>query len=127
MAIGFGLLLVASLTLAFSAVFGSVLLLAFAIGFIVVATQIGTQRLHDMGWSGWFMLLNLVPVIGTFFPFVLVLVPGNGGANKFGPPQPPNSLSVKMLAALWLLVPVIGILVAAAIPAYQQYLHRAGL
>jgi uncharacterized membrane protein YhaH (DUF805 family) len=127
MAVGFGLLLVASLTLAFSAVFGSVLLLAFAIGFIVVATQIGTQRLHDMGLSGWFMLLNLVPVIGTFFPFVLVLVPGNGGANKFGPPQPPNSLSVKILAALWLLVPVIGILVAAAIPAYQQYLHRAGL
>lgn len=126
MAAGFGLFLLASMTFIFSNVLVSILAVAFTIGFIIVAIQIGSQRLHDMGWSGWFMLLHLVPVIGSLFPFALLLVPGNEGANKFGPPQPPNSRSVKILAALWLLVPVLGILVAIALPAYQQYLHPPG-
>jgi len=39
--------------------------------------------------------------------------------NRFGPPQPPNSSAVKLLAALWLLVPIIGILTAIILPTYQ--------
>jgi Tfp pilus assembly protein PilE len=34
---------------------------------------------------------------------------------------------VKVLAALWLLMPFVGILVAIAIPGYQQYADRAAL
>lgn len=126
-AAGFGLFLIAGLVFAISAVFGSILGVVFGVGFLIVATQIGVQRLHDMGWSGWFMLLNLVPVVGTVFPFALLLVASNEGANKYGPPQPPNSRAVKVLAALWLLVPILGIIAAIALPAYQQYVHRAGL
>jgi len=77
------------------------------------------QRLHDLGWSGWLMLLYLVPIIGTVLPLVVLLMPGNPGVNRFGPPQPPNSRAVKILAALWLLVPVIGVLAAIVLPTYQ--------
>jgi uncharacterized membrane protein YhaH (DUF805 family) len=74
------------------------------VALIVVSIQIGAQRLHDAGWSAWLLLLNLVPVVGGFFPILMIAIPGNGGPNSYGPPPPPNSKSVKVLATLWLLV-----------------------
>lgn len=126
-AVALALLTLAGIGFALSQVLGVVLVGLIGIGFLVVSVQIGAKRLHDIGWSGWFLLLNLVPVLGSFFPLVMLLMPGNAGANRYGPPQPPNSRSVKVLSALWLLVPVLGILAAILLPAYQQYLHRAGL
>ncbi|MNI87652.1 hypothetical protein D3C73_1448670 [compost metagenome] len=60
--------------------------------------------MHDVGWSGWLWLLNLVPFVGSFFPFVIMVVPGNELANRYGPPPPPNSTAVKVLSSLWLVV-----------------------
>ncbi len=114
-----GLMLVAGMMSAASVVLGVILTGVFGIGFLLVSIQIGVQRLHDLGWSGWLMLLYLVPIIGTVLPLVVLLMPGNPGVNRFGPPQPPNSRAVKILAALWLLVPVIGVLTAIVLPTYQ--------
>ena len=120
MAAALGLLLVASVAFAVSAVLGSILTGVLCLAFLFVSMQICVQRLHDIGWSGWLMLLNLVPIVGNLFSLAILLMPGNDGPNRFGPPQPPNSRAVRTLAALWLLVPVIGILAAIALPAYQQ-------
>lgn len=75
-------------------------ILVVALGFVSI--QFSVQRLHDIGWSGWLWLLNLVPFIGSFFPFVMMVVPGNSTANRYGAPPPPNSNAVKVLSALWL-------------------------
>jgi uncharacterized membrane protein YhaH (DUF805 family) len=99
---------------------GLVAAVAF-IAMIVVGIQIGVKRLHDIGWSGWLLLVNLVPVVGSVFSIIMLVVPGSTGVNRFGPPAPANSRGVKILAALWLLVPVLGILAAIAIPQYQGY------
>ncbi|WP_283189243.1 DUF805 domain-containing protein [Pseudomonas sp. PMCC200344] len=75
------------------------------IGFVVlglVSIQFSVQRLHDIGWSGWLWLLTLVPFVGSIFPFVMVIVPGNNTANRYGAPPPPNSTAVKVLSSLWL-------------------------
>ncbi|MDO8696020.1 MAG: DUF805 domain-containing protein [Pseudomonas sp.] len=98
--------------------------LAF-IAMAVVSIQIGVKRLHDIGWSGWLLLVSLIPAVGSVFSIIMLVVPGSTGANRFGPPPPPNSRAVKILASLWLLVPVLGILAAIAIPAYQDYVERA--
>ncbi len=119
MAAALGLLLIAGMTFAASTVLGVIITGVFGIGFLLVSIQIGVQRLHDVGWSGWLMLLYLVPVIGTVFPLVVLLMPGNAGSNRFGPPQPPNTRAVKILAALWLLAPFVGILTAIVLPTYQ--------
>lgn len=78
-------------------------LLAFiliaALGFVSI--QFSVQRLHDIGWSGWLWLLNLVPFVGSFFPFVMMIMPGNSVANRYGAPPPPNSNAVKVLSCLW--------------------------
>ena len=118
---------VAGMGFAISEIVGSILLAIVGIGMLVVSVQIGVQRLHDIGWSGWLWLLNLVPVVGGVLALLLLVVPGTTGANRFGPPPPPNSRAVKLLAWLWLLVPVLGILAAIALPAYQDYMSRAGL
>lgn len=75
------------------------------IGFValgLVSIQFSVQRLHDAGWSGWLWLLTLVPFVGSIFPFVMVIVPGNNTANRYGAPPPPNSTAVKILSSLWL-------------------------
>lgn len=122
-AMGVGLL--AALGTAISPAIGIILVIALAIGAIVVGVQIGVQRLHDIGWSGWLLLLNLVPVVGGVFSLIMLLVPGTTDANRYGPPPPPNSTGVKLLAWSWLAVFVLGILAAIAVPSYQGYLERA--
>jgi uncharacterized membrane protein YhaH (DUF805 family) len=84
------------------------LILAGLLAFILIVVlafisiQFSVQRLHDIGWSGWLWLLNLVPVVGSVFPFVIMIVPGNNTANRYGAPPPPNSNAVRVLASLWL-------------------------
>jgi uncharacterized membrane protein YhaH (DUF805 family) len=89
-----------SMSLVAGGLLGAIVLVAF----VVVSIQMGAQRLHDAGWSAWLLLLNLVPVVGGFFPLLMIVVPGNGGPNRYGAPPPPNSRTVKLLAVLWILV-----------------------
>lgn len=74
------------------------------VAYLYINITISVQRLHDLGWSGWLWFLNLVPFIGSLFPFALAALPGNVGANRYGAPQPPNSTAVKVLCGLWLVV-----------------------
>lgn len=45
------------------------------------------RRLHDAGWSAWWVLLNLVKYkgIGPLVVLVLLCLPGKKEANKYGP------------------------------------------
>lgn len=43
-----------------------------------------TRRLHDLGWSGWWQLLFLVPIFGLFFRIFLWCKPGTPGRNPYG-------------------------------------------
>ncbi|UVL99175.1 DUF805 domain-containing protein [Pseudomonas atacamensis] len=83
-------------------ILGGILAVFLFIGFMIVSILFSVQRLHDIGWSGWLWLLNLVPFVGSFFPLVMMVVPGNTGANRYGPPPPPNSTAVKVLCSLWI-------------------------
>ncbi|WP_437880239.1 DUF805 domain-containing protein [Pseudomonas sp. LRF_L74] len=122
----FGLYIVAALLGLAAAWLAGLLFIPIIIACGVVSVQIGVQRLHDMGMSGWLWLLTLVPFVGAIFAIVMLVVPGTEGPNRYGPPPPPNSTAVKVLAFGWLLIPVvIGILAAIAMPAYQDYLERA--
>jgi uncharacterized membrane protein YhaH (DUF805 family) len=49
--------------------------------------QISAQarRLHDQGRSGWFVLINLLPYVGSLIVLVLMLIPGTAGDNEYGP------------------------------------------
>lgn len=126
MAAVFGLYIVTALFGMVATWLAGLLLIPIVIAAVVVSVQIGVQRLHDMGMSGWLWLLNLIPFVGSVFAIIMLVVPGSEGPNRYGPPPPPNSTAVKVLAFGWLIIPVfIGILAAIAIPAYQDYVERA--
>jgi uncharacterized membrane protein YhaH (DUF805 family) len=82
-------------------IIGGLVAVILFIAIAVVSIQFSVQRLHDIGWSGWLWLLNLVPFLGSFFPFVIMAVPGSNIPNQYGPPPPPNTTAVKVLASLW--------------------------
>jgi uncharacterized membrane protein YhaH (DUF805 family) len=83
-------------------IIGGIFAFFLFLAFVIVSILFSVQRLHDIGWSGWLWLLNLVPFVGSFFPLVIMVVPGNTGANRYGPPPPPNSTAVKVLCSLWI-------------------------
>jgi uncharacterized membrane protein YhaH (DUF805 family) len=42
------------------------------------------RRLHDQNQSGWWVLLNLFPVLGTILLILLSVQSGTVGPNRFG-------------------------------------------
>lgn len=50
----------------------------------VVMLLLLIRRLHDRDMSGWWALLGLIPIIGGLALFVLCVLPGKPGVNRFG-------------------------------------------
>jgi uncharacterized membrane protein YhaH (DUF805 family) len=46
--------------------------------------SVTVRRLHDIDRSGWWMLIGLVPLIGTIVQIVFACTPSTPGANRFG-------------------------------------------
>ena len=101
--------------------FGMILALLVYIAAIVFSVMIAIQRSHDMDWTGWTVLLTLIPLVGLIWVFKS----GSEGVNAYGAPPPPNTTGVKILGLLLPIVFVVGILAAIAIPAYVEYTRRA--
>ena len=45
---------------------------------------VSVRRLHDIGYSGWWMLLLIVPFLGPVALFVMFCLAGDQGDNKYG-------------------------------------------
>lgn len=91
------------------------------IAFLVYGVLLTVLRCHDIDWTGWLSVLMIVPLVN----FIFLFVPGTKGANRFGPPTPPNTRGVKILASVVIVLFVVGILAAIALPAYDGYVKRA--
>jgi uncharacterized membrane protein YhaH (DUF805 family) len=60
-------------------------LIVFA-ALLVPNVMLGIKRFHDRDKSGWFMLINLIPLIGPLWILVeLGFLQGSEGSNRFGP------------------------------------------
>jgi len=56
----------------------------YVLAVIIPSIAVSVRRLHDVGKSGWFMLLVLIPVIGSIWFIVFMLSNSNKGDNKYG-------------------------------------------
>jgi len=43
-----------------------------------------SQRFRDFGWSGWWGLLTLLPILGWVICLALFFIPGTRGPNRYG-------------------------------------------
>ena len=46
---------------------------------------LSVRRLHDINFSGWWVLVGFIPVIGVVALIVFACIPGTEGDNKYGP------------------------------------------
>ncbi|MDR3409454.1 MAG: DUF805 domain-containing protein [Formivibrio sp.] len=85
--------------------------------------RFSVQRLHDIGLTGWLVLLSFAPFIGGLVWIWLSVWPGNKEANQYGPPNPPNSLTHKMivLGLVLLLVLLLGVAFKQAVGSMMQF------
>ena len=56
----------------------------FSLGIIVPGIAVTVRRLHDRDMSGWFYLLVFIPYLGGLILFVITLLPGTPGENRYG-------------------------------------------
>ena len=60
-------------------------LCAIYVPLLVANLAVSAQRCRDFGWTGWAILLQLVPIFGWLFLIALFFVPGTHGPNRYGP------------------------------------------
>jgi uncharacterized membrane protein YhaH (DUF805 family) len=51
---------------------------------LLPSIAVGARRLHDMGKSGWFQLVWLIPLIGWVVVIYWLVQPSVAGANEYG-------------------------------------------
>ncbi len=100
--------------------------IAFYIPAVAYSFILTIRRLNDMNKSGWLSLLLLLPIVNLLFMLWLVFWPGSAGSNHHGPRPSANSGWVIAGASLMAIAFVGGLLAAVSLPAYQQYLEKAG-
>lgn len=61
------------------------LYMIYILGIIIPSIAVAVRRLHDVGKSGWFYLIALIPLIGGIWLIVLFATEGDRGQNMYGP------------------------------------------
>ncbi len=57
----------------------------YGLAVLIPALAVSVRRLHDVGKSGWMILIALIPIIGGIWLLVLMVTDSNPGENKYGP------------------------------------------
>lgn len=55
------------------------------LGLLLPSLAVSIRRLHDTDRTGWWILLYLVPVVGTIVLIIFFVQRGTDGHNRFGP------------------------------------------
>ena len=56
----------------------------YALALLIPLLSAGARRLHDTGRSGWWQLINLIPIIGTII-LIILFAQDSHDDNKYGP------------------------------------------
>ena len=71
------------LVMAAASLFGDIINGLAALALLLPGLGAGARRLHDIGKSGWFLLLGLIPFVG-FLILIYFFVQPSGPANAWG-------------------------------------------
>jgi uncharacterized membrane protein YhaH (DUF805 family) len=69
------------------AIFGREVLGAiYSIGVILPGLAVSVRRLHDIGRSGWWLLIGMIPVVGILVLLFWYIKEAPPGTNQYGAP-----------------------------------------
>ena len=57
----------------------------WSLAILLPGLAVAIRRLHDIGKSGWFVLLALIPIVGSIILIVFYVKDSEPGENKYGP------------------------------------------
>lgn len=57
----------------------------YSLAVLIPSIAVGVRRLHDTGKSGWWLLIALVPFIGSIVLLVFFVLDSDPGSNQYGP------------------------------------------
>jgi len=63
----------------------SVLSTLYSLAVLIPSLAVAVRRLHDTNRSGWWILINLIPVIGWIIFIVFAAQDSQPGTNQYGP------------------------------------------
>jgi uncharacterized membrane protein YhaH (DUF805 family) len=66
-------------------IFWSIISIIYGLGVFFPEWAVTVRRLHDTGHSGWWVFINLIPVIGAIILLIFLLTDSQEGANQYGP------------------------------------------
>ena len=56
----------------------------YTLAMFIPSLAVSVRRLHDVGKSGWMLLIVLIPIIGAIWLIVLMVTDSNSGENQYG-------------------------------------------
>ena len=77
-------LIAASLGSAFSQQASEALVSVLSLVLFLPSLAVAARRLHDINKSAWFLLLHLIPLLGSIIVLIFSCLKGTAGANRFG-------------------------------------------
>ncbi len=57
----------------------------YSLASLIPSLAVAVRRLHDIGKSGWYFLVFLIPVAGIIWLLVLLVTNSQDGENEYGP------------------------------------------
>lgn len=63
---------------------GGVILTLYGLFQVIPTLAVQIRRLHDVEKSGWFVFVPIIPVVGSFWLFTLMVTEGTRGVNFYG-------------------------------------------
>ena len=82
--VNFVITLILSILTRFLSVFGVVQTI-YGLAVLLPFLALWARRLHDINMSAWFLLLNLIPGIGSIILLVFACMDSQPGSNQYGP------------------------------------------
>ena len=73
-----------SILMQISYTFGYVLYGLYSLAVLIPGLALSVRRLHDIGKSGWSILIGLIPIVGLIILIVWFIQKGNPVANEYG-------------------------------------------
>ena len=56
----------------------------YGLALLIPTLAVSVRRLHDIGKSGWMILVGLIPLVGVIWLIVLYVQEGQHGSNQYG-------------------------------------------
>ena len=57
----------------------------YTLAFLLPSIAVAVRRLHDIGRTGWWLLLALIPLVGAIVLLIFYCLDSQPGDNKYGP------------------------------------------